>query len=398
MTLTKNRGWLAGLVLGLGIGCLSAEAADLPSAEPMAVGMSGERLSRLTDYADRMISDEKASGVVMLVARKGKVVYHEAAGLADIEADEAMTTDHYFRYFSMTKPIASVALLMLYEQGKFQLNDPIEDYLPEFSGITVAVEGGEPVPTDRPPTVADVFRHSAGFSYAGGLYESDTLEQLVDRLAQRPLSYQPGTQWVYSFAHDVQARLVEVLSGQGFEAFVRQRILEPLGIDAMVVGIPRDMADRFPVTYTTSEQGDLVPFDIPEETNYQQVAFGGSSLSGTTMAYARFAQMLVNGGALDGVRLLSPKTVAMMGSNQLPEGVSFRDGQGYGLGVRVVLDSAALGNLTSAGTFGWSGAASTHFIVDPEEELIAVLMLQYQPSGGRSRDEFETLVYQAIVE
>jgi CubicO group peptidase (beta-lactamase class C family) len=381
----------------------SSWTAELPNARPEAVGMSTERLGRISGYAANLVATKQAAGVVTLVARRGRLVHLNATGMADIENGEPMTTDAYFRYFSMTKPIASVALLMLYEEGKFQLNDPLTKYLPEFAGIRVQGEGDSgdtTVEAVRPPTVLDAFRHTAGFSYEGGLYDSPTLEELVKRLAARPLSYQPGTRWVYSFSHDVQARLVEVLSGESFETFVRERILLPLGMSNVVVGIPAHLAGRFPVTYGPAEGGGLVPSDIPEQTSYQQVAFGGSSLSGPVLDYARFAQMLANSGELDGVRILSPKTVDLMASNHLPPEVDFTyaAGEGYGLGVRVVVDPVAAGNLPSAGTFGWSGAASTHFIVDREEELIALMMFQYQPRDQRPRDEFETLVYQAILD
>jgi CubicO group peptidase (beta-lactamase class C family) len=396
----------AGIVMAsiaCGLAPLLAPAAELPNARPESVGMSAQRLERISDYAANLVATKQAAGVVTLVARRGRLVHLDATGMADIENGEPMTTDAYFRYFSMTKPIASVALLMLYEEGKFQLNDPLAKYLPEFADIRVQSDEGSgdaTVEAVRPPTVLDAFRHTAGFSYEGGLYDSPTLEELVKRLAARPLSYQPGTRWVYSFSHDVQARLVEVLSGQLFGNFVRERILEPLGMSNVVVGIPANLASRFPVTYGPAEGGGLEPADIPEQTSYQQVAFGGSSLSGPVLDYARFAQMLANNGELDGVRLLSPKTVALMATNHLPRDVDFTyaAGEGYGLGVRVVVDPVAAGNLPSAGTFGWSGAASTHFIVDREEELIALMMFQYQPRDQRPRDEFETLVYQAIID
>ena len=380
-----------------------AFAGELPRARPESVGMSSERLQRISAYAVNLVATKQAAGVVTLVARRGRIVHLEATGMADIENGEPMTVDAYFRYFSMTKPITSVALLMLYEEGKFQLNDPLVKYLPEFADIRVQAEGGSgdaTVEAVRAPTVLDAFRHTAGFSYDGDLYDSPSLAELVKRLAARPLSYQPGTRWVYSFSHDVQARLVEVLSGQPFDVFVRTHILEPLGMTNVVVGIPAALASRFPVTYGPAEAGGLVPSDLPEQTSYQQLPFGGSSLSGPVRDYARFAQMLANNGELDGVRILSPKTVDLMATNHLPRDVefTFAQGEGYGLGVRVVVDPVAAGNLPSPGTFGWSGAASTHFIVDRDEELIALMMFQYQPRDMRPRDEFETLVYQAIID
>jgi CubicO group peptidase (beta-lactamase class C family) len=376
-------------------------AADLPRARPETVGMSSARLERVTAFARDLVATKQAAGVVTLVARRGRIVHLNAVGMADIDRNVPMTTETYFRYFSMTKPITSVALLMLYEEGKFQLTDPLAKFLPEFANIRVQVgeKGAERLEDAvRAPTIQDVFRHTAGFSYEGGLYDSRSLAELTSRLAARPLRYQPGTRWVYSFSHDVQARLVEVLSGFRFDDFVRMRILQPLGMTNVVVGIPAQLAGRYAVTYGPADGGGLKVVDQPQQTTYQQVPFGGTSLAGPVMDYALFAQMLANSGELDGVRLLSPRTVDLMDKNHLPDGVRLGPGEGYGLGVRVVVDPVAAGNLPSAGTFGWSGAASTHFIVDREEQLIALMMYQYQPRDQRPRDEFETLVYQAIID
>jgi CubicO group peptidase (beta-lactamase class C family) len=322
----------------------------------------------------------------------------------------------------MTKPVTSVALLMLYEEGKFQLSDPLARYLPEFAGIKVygGVDSQGNVLLEEPtraPTMHDVFRHTAGFSYGAvpepiqklmqpSPYAEPSLEALSKRVAAVPLIYQPGTRWVYSFSHDIQARLVEVLSGQSFEDFTRERIFAPLGMNEVVFGLPSKLADRFANTYSPNEAGKLVASDTPENTTYDTPPFGGTSLSGPVMDYARFAQMLVSSGELDGARILSPITVDLMASNHLPAGVARgaagggeASGEGYGLGVRVVVDAAKAGNLTSAGTFGWSGAAGTHFFVDREQELFGVFMIQRQGQGGlRLSSQFETLVYQAIVD
>lgn len=414
-------GSLAGLcatVLASGISL----AADLPSASPESVGMSSERLDRLDDVTHGWVDDGRIAGVVTLVARRGKVVHVDAYGMADIEHDEPMTDDKYFRLFSMTKPITSVALLMLYEEGKFQLRDPLARYLPEFEDVRVYAgvdDNGDALfeaPT-RAPTVQDVFRHTAGFNYGAAdepiqhyftphPYSEPSLAKLTERLANAPLVYQPGTQWVYSFSHDIQARLVEVLSGMAFEDFLQERIFDPLGMDETVFAVPSRLVDRFPNTYSPDDSGKLVASDTPEDTSYDFAPFGGVSLSSPVMDYARFAQMLVNSGELEGARLLSPKTVDLMATDHLPNGVTRgaagggeSSGEGYGLGVRVVTDAAKAGNLTSAGTFGWSGAAGTHFFVDRSEELTAVFMIQRQGSGGFGMSSaFETMVYQAIVD
>jgi CubicO group peptidase (beta-lactamase class C family) len=400
----------------------AALAADLPSASPETVGMSSERLERLDAATHRWVDDGRIAGVVTLVARRGRVVHLDAYGMADIENREPMTKDTYFRLWSMTKPVTSVALLTLYEEGKFQLGDPLARYLPEFANVKVFAgvdaQGGLMLEDPRrAPTMQDVFRHTAGFTYGNGPepiqrllqpspYSEPSLEALSRRVANAPLLYQPGTRWVYSFSHDIQARLVEVLSGQSFDDYTRERIFEPLGMREVVFGLPPAMAGRFANTYSPNEAGKLVASDTPEKTTYNTPPFGGTSLSGTVMAYARFAQMLVNSGELDGARILSPTTVDLMASNHLPDGVARgaagggeASGEGYGLGVRVVIDPAKAGNLTSAGTFGWSGAAGTHFFVDREQELIGVFMVQRQGQGGFGMsDQFETLVYQAIVD
>jgi CubicO group peptidase (beta-lactamase class C family) len=412
---------LAGICLSA-LASSTALAADLPSASPESVGMSSERLDRLDDVTHRWVNEGRIAGVVTLVARRGKVVHTDAYGMADIENDEPMTVDKYFRLFSMTKPITSVALLMLYEEGKFQLHDPLARYLPEFGDVRVYAgvdDGGNAIFEDpiRAPTIEDVFRHTAGFNYGAAdesiqhyftphPYSEPSLAKLTERLADAPLVYQPGTKWVYSFSHDIQARLVEVLSGMAFEDFLRERIFEPLRMNETVFGVPSQLVDRFPNTYSPDDSGKLTASDTPEKTSYDFAPFGGVSLSSPVMDYARFAQMLVNSGELDGIRLLSPKTIDLMATDHLPDGVTRgaadggeSSGEGYGLGVRVVTDAAKAGNLTSAGTFGWSGAAGTHFFVDRSEALTAVFMIQRQgPGGFGMSSQFETMVYQAIVD
>jgi CubicO group peptidase (beta-lactamase class C family) len=335
-----------------------------------------------------------------------------------------MSQDSYFYLYSMTKPVTSVALLILYEEGKFQIDDPLADYLPELADLKLyAGEGddGNMILKDpaRQPTIHDVFRHTAGFLYGGNgnrgidrayaeaALMNGTLSELTRKLGKIPLAYEPGTQWVYSVSHDVQARLVEVLSGMPFDEFAEQRIFDPLGMQETVFGRPEALKDRFAVIYGGSQRGQLQPTGALDQPGAASRVLGGLSLSSTASDYARFAQMLVNSGELDGVRILSRKTIDLMDSNHLPPGVTrgaagggTAGGEGYGLGVRVVTDPAAAGNLTSVGTFGWSGAAGTHFFVDREEELVAVFMIQSMGgSGGPGMtDEFETLVYQAIVD
>ena len=413
------------ILAGISLGMLLAGStlADEKQSSAVVAGMSLERLERLDEHFHRYVDDGLISGVVTYIVRRGQVVHEDAYGLADIAANRLMSQDTYFYVYSMTKPVTSVALLILYEEGKFQLDDPLGKYLPEMADLKLYVgddENGNMILRDpaRQPTIQDVLRHTAGFlygpagnrgvdrAYAEAALLQGTLAELTRKLGKIPLAYEPGTQWIYSVAHDVQARLVEVLSGMPFDEFVKQRILDPLGMKNTVFGRPDALKDRFAVIYGRSEAGQLQPTGALDQPGAATRVLGGFSLSSTAADYARFAQMLVNSGELDGVRILSRKTVDLMASNHLPPGVTrgaagggTAGGEGYGLGVRVVTDPAAAGNLTSAGTFGWSGAAGTHFFVDRDEELVAVFMIQSMGGGGaRMSDEFETLVYQAIVD
>jgi CubicO group peptidase (beta-lactamase class C family) len=412
---------LAGAGMALSA-CASMETAGMSATAGGAVaGMSAERLERLDDHFHAYVDQGEIAGVVTYVSRRGQVVHEDAYGLADIAANRPMTEDSYFYVYSMTKPVTSVALLILYEEGKFQLGDPIARYLPELADARVYDrEAGRVVDAVRQPTVEDVFRHTAGYlygpqgdtdfdrSYGDANLMGSNLAEFSQKLGQLPLGYQPGTRWVYSVSHDVQARLVEVLSGQPFDQFVRERILEPLGMTETVFGRPEALKGQFAVIYTEDDGGALVPNGALDAPGMATRVLGGFSLSSTASDYARFAEMLVNDGERDGVRILSRKTVDLMASNHLPDGVQrgaagggTAGGEGYGLGVRVVLDPARAGNLTSEGVFGWSGAAGTHFFIDREEDLVAVFMIQKMGGavgGPRMSAEFETLVYQAIVD
>ena len=399
--------------------CAGIVFSGAAAADDVVAGMSRERLERLDEHFHAYVDAGEIAGVVTYISRHGQVVHQDAYGLADIGARRPMTEDSYFYVYSMTKPVTSVALLMLYEEGKFQLSEPIARYLPELANARVFDrEAGRIVDAERQPTIEDVFRHTAGYLYGPqGDTELDrayrdanllgsNLAEFSQKLGKLPLGYQPGTRWIYSVSHDVQARLVEVLSGQPFDEFVQQRILEPLGMTETVFGRPDRLKDQFAVIYTANGSGLLEPNGALDAPGAATRVLGGFSLSSTASDYARFAEMLVNDGELGGVRILSRKTVDLMASNHLPDGVTrgaagggVAGGEGYGLGVRVVVDPAKAGNLTSAGVFGWSGAAGTHFFVDRDEGLVGVFMIQKMGGGGsRMSAEFETLVYQAIVD
>ena len=412
---------LAALLAGVLMACVSANG---PKAEgPESVGLSPERLDRLGQAMQDDIDQKKTGGIVVLVARHGTIAYHKAFGMADIESGKKMQTDNLFRLFSMTKPVTSTALLMLYEEGKFQLNDPLEKYIPAFKNVKVFVkldDKGTMVLEDpkRKITIQDVFRHTAGFSYgfddtpvakayqkAGiDFSKMDSLKELVDKLATLPLLYQPGERWVYSVAHDVQAYLVEYFSGMRFDKFVQTRIIEPLGMKDAVFGIPKDYVSRYTTNYgPAKEGGGIEAIDKPESSTYARFTehpFGGLSLSSTTTDYYLFAQMLLNRGKLGNVRLLGRKAVELMTINNLPPKVpdNGTPGTGYGLGVSVLMDLAQSGNIGSVGQFGWGGAATTSVIIDPKEDMIALYFTQYMPMDFSVVNRFQTLVYQAIVD
>ncbi len=417
----------------------SAQGAALVSARPESVGLSTERLARLEAAMQAEVDEGRKVGIVTLVARRGYVAHLKAYGMAERESNTRMATDSMFRLYSMTKPVTSVALLMLYEEGKFQLSDPLDKYIPAMKDLQVfaGTDADGKLLLEAPkrkPTIHDVFRHTAGFGYGFGestvdrMYQQsidfgtlESLKELVeDKLPQMPLLYHPGEQWVYSVAHDVQAYLVEYFSGMPFDRFCRERIFAPLGMEETVFGVPKEYVSRYTANYQPAQGGGSLtlvetregklPTGAPPTpfvyARYTNIPFGGFSLSSTAMDYALFGQMLINGGELNGVRLLSPKTVELMTSNNLPPSIvgigrvagGDNPATGYGLGVGVLLDPPRAGNLGSKGQFGWAGAASTWVIMDPEEDMVLILMAQHLPPDFDFAARFQTLAYQAIVD
>jgi CubicO group peptidase (beta-lactamase class C family) len=412
------------LVVSLFLSIANVSAGDFKIAKPEQVGMSSERLARMDKFMQEQIDNKKTGGIIVLVARKGKIVHHKAFGYADIESGKKLTTDNLFRLYSMTKPVTSVALLTLYEQGKFQLNDPLELYIPDFKDVMVFAgvdDNGKMIleKAKRKITIHDVFRHTAGFGYGFGpdlvsksyqesgmdFQKMDSLQELVDKLAKQPLLYHPGEKWVYSVAHDVQAYLVEYFSGMSFDKYCIENIFRPLGMKDAVFGIPKEYVSRYTTNYGPDKDGKgIVPIDKPETSNYARFTeypFGGLSLSSTTMDYFKFSQMLLNGGELNGIRILGKKTVELMRANHLPEAIpsiSSGSGTGYGLGVSSLINPAAAGNLSSVGNFGWGGAATTQVLIDPVEDLVLLFFTQYMPGDMAIQGKFQTLAYQAIIE
>jgi CubicO group peptidase (beta-lactamase class C family) len=405
------------LALLMTAGSAGITSKDLPAAKPEDVGLSSERLARMTRAIHEYVDAGRTPGVVTLIARHGKVVHVDAYGKADLATGRQTRTDDIFRMYSMTKPITSAALLMLFEEGKFQLTDPLSRYFPAVGDMKVYVgsapQGGMLLDSPRRPiTIQDVFRHSAGFSYGFGgspvdkayqdanLFATD-LTSMMEKLGKLPLLYQPGDRWVYSIAHDVQAALVEKLSGQKFDDFVRQRIFDPLEMKDSMFEVPADKKSRVPSLYSMGRDRKLAVDTSDLGRGYGDLVFGGYSISTTIGDYALFAQMLLNKGELNGVRLLSPKTVELMATNHLTPAAlaagGVGPGTGYGLGVSVLMNPAERGNIGSVGEFGWSGAASTHVLIDPTEDLVAIYCTQLMGVDFSLRANFATLLYQSIV-
>lgn len=400
----------------------------VPLTSPMAqentiAGFSESRLAAMDSVLDQMTEQGAIAGLVVAVARHGEIVHNKAYGFADRENRTRMSTDTLFRLYSMTKPITSVALLTLYEQGKFRLTDPLEEYIPQFRNLEVFAgydASGNMIleAPKRKPTIQDAFRHTGGLS--GGLgnhavdaiyqehgllmFQLDSLSQEIEELGKVPLRYQPGEQWVYGLNHDVQAYLVEVLSGMEFGDYLEKVIFEPLGMHDTMFGVPRNRAQDFARVYQPDGEGGLTPEAEDGYARFTDHHFATLSLSSSTGDYLKFARMLLNGGELDGVRILGKKTVELMTRNHLPESIpSINNGNGpaatgYGLGVSVTLDPAKLGNIDSVGSFGWGGAATTTFRVDPAEDMTYVIMGQTFPSDADVLAKVQTLIYQALVE
>ena len=399
-------------------------AAPLPEASPEEVGMSTERLGRLDAAMQKAVDSRELPGAVVLIARDGQLVYAKSFGWQDREKNIPMSNDSIFRLYSMTKPVVSVAAMMLVEEGRLGLQEPVSKYIPEFKEMKVGVESkdadGKPVITlvdaKRQITVQDLLRHTSGLTYgmlgapnaikkmyldAQIFSQKWVLADFVKALARLPLEFQPGTTWEYSHSTDVLGRVIEVASGQSLDVFLAERIFAPLKMVDTAFQVPPEKLDRLaqamPDVYT-GKTPELIDF------SKQQTFFaGGHGLVSTAVDYLRFAQMLANGGELEGARILGPRTVEYMTSNhvnpQIDKGPAYLPGPGYGfgLGFATRIDRGQSEWPGSPGDFFWSGYAGTYFWVDPEEELVPVLMTQEPLRRQYYRVLMRNLVYQAIV-
>jgi CubicO group peptidase (beta-lactamase class C family) len=427
----------AGLVLAPAAWAAPAKpatpAAAFAPAAPEAVGFDSVRLKKLDDYMAGVVTQGRVAGMTTLLARHGKLVEFKTYGKQSLATGQPVTKDTIFRVYSMTKPITGVAMMILFEEGKWRLDDPVTRYIPEFKNlkVMVATDGnGKPILEDmkRPPTMREIMSHTAGFGYGLGdehpvdkLYRekqvlsANSLQEMIDRTATIPLIFQPGTSWRYSSAVDIQGYLVEKLSGQKFGDFLRQRIFIPLKMKDTAFYVPADKASRLSAVYVgdketgrIEEAGDLFGMKMPTYLEPPAMESGGGGLVSTTMDYARFAQMIANKGELDGVRILSPASVELMDTNVIPKNVlvnsngtsaaRFNEAVGFGLDFMVVNDPRAAGTLEGKGSMSWGGAAGTWFWVDPTNDLVFVGMIQRM--GGTGGDDLgtmaRTLTYQAL--
>jgi CubicO group peptidase (beta-lactamase class C family) len=400
-----------------------ADQLDLPTAKPEDVGMSGERLARISPAMQGYIDRKLVPGVITAVVRRGKLVHLDVQGAMDAEAGTPMRDDAIFRIASMTKPITSVALMLLWEEGRFQLTDPVSKFLPEFAAPVVSTsrdasgKTGELIPVERPITIRDMLTHTAGLAnnYIGNttFYQEtmqpkgdEKLDAYVRRLASLPLNYQPGTAWEYSGATDVVGRLVEVISGQPLDLFLRERIFKPLQMPDTHFWLDGTHATRLTTQYKPGEDLTIVRDDPGGMgsrwiTGPKALFRGAGGLASTTRDYLRFQLMMLNEGELDGVRLLAPSTVRLMTSNHTGDLKLWLagPGTGFGLGYGVILDRGAAATPLSEGAYYWGGAYCTLSWVDPEQELIGIVMTQVRPyTHINIRQDFQVLVHQAIVE
>ena len=386
---------------------------DLPRAKPEDVGVSSDRLHRLSETMQRYIDDNMLAGTVSLVSRNGKVIHLDSQGWKNKETNEAMTDDSIFVIMSMTKPIVSTALMMLYEEGRFLLTDPITDWIPELAGKQVIItEDGNNYRTEakRPITFRHVLSHTAGVDPSrSALSEEEiellsreaTLEETIVKRAPLPLSFHPGDDWQYGSSTDYVALLVERVSGQPLVDFLQERILDPLQMHDTSYIVPRDKVDRVAAVYSPTGPDQTIELSrAPEyrETTY----FGGvAGLSSTVSDYWRFSQMLLNGGELDGVRLLSPKTVNLMISNHSGDNDVYIRGPGYtfGLGFGLVDDAGTARDPLTPGTFSWGGAWGTIFWIDPVENMIGIMMTQITSySHLTARQDVGVTAMQSIID
>ena len=389
----------------------------LPLSTPEKEGLSSERLGRLHKEFEKLASEGKNAGAIVLIARNGKIADWRSFGHRDIEGGLPMEKDTICRIWSMTKIVTSVAVLQLLEEGKLKLSDPVHMYVPELKDVKVYQSGTADNPVlvtaARPITIKHLLTHTSGLTYPWGdaavpelyrrskLFDVANLKEFAGKVGQLPLVAHPGDKYEYGINTDILGYVVQVVSDISFDQFVQKRILDPLKMKDTTFQLPAAKQTRLAKTYALKD-GKLVPPPAVVELKERGVPYGGMGLYSTIGDYARFGQMLLNGGQLDGVRILSRKTVELMTVNHLSHmskpSIDNEGSDGFGLGGSVRIDLAKGNRLGSVGTFGWGGAATTYFSMDPKEKTVALLFLQYMPYDSPTLDKFSTLFYQAIAD
>jgi CubicO group peptidase (beta-lactamase class C family) len=404
-----------------------ASAKALAEVPPEAEGFSSQRLERLHTLLQKKVDDKQLAGIVTALARHGKIVDFRTYGKKDLATGAPMNRDTIFRIYSMTKPVTGVAMMILYEQGKWSPNDPIAKYIPEFAHLKVFKAkdtSGQPVLEDpaHAPTMAELVSHNAGFTYGifgatpvdkmyrdANVLGSENLQQMIDKLARIPLLYQPGTKWVYSVSVDVQGYLVEKMSGKTLGEFMRENIFQPLAMKDTAFHVDADKRNRFASLYAMDAKGELqgtnggnLALDYASEPTMPS---GGGGLASTTLDYMRFSQMLLNGGELEGTRILAPSSVGLMRTNRLSPaimnsrefGIGFfhiSPGFGFGFDFGIYTDPGFIGHTVGQGTFTWGGAAGTWFWIDPANDIVFVGMIQRIIAAGSP--DMDTLAHEAV--
>lgn len=415
-----------------------AYSAELPTSKPEREGMSSDRLERVQAMQDRYTSEGKIAGTLTAVVRNGKIVHASASGQKSATDDRPIEMDDLFRIYSMTKPITATAAMQLYEQGKFQLTDPVSKFIPELKDLKV-MKDGKLVPAQNEMTMQQLLSHTAGLSYGfdpndpvdqayqkADLFASKDLDEFIQKVATLPLKYEPGEQWHYSIAVDVTGLVVERISGQPFDEYLQEHIFEPLDMRDTFFAVPEDKLDRFLPNHFLNPQNGQATVITPEAQaatpgfttcaamcDYENVTLfsGGGGLVSTLRDYVRYAEAMRD-GELDGVRILSPKTVNYMRANHLPASIAGSGGSGeqptlgggglggfgFGLGFGIVTDTAANGAMGSAGQYFWGGAAGTVFWIDPVEDIVVVSMMQLMGGWPSYRPDLRVATYQALIE
>ena len=412
-------------VLVIALAAFGLQASELPVVKPEKVGFSSERLQKINEFTQRAVDEGRHAGFVTLVARHGKIVHFDAVGNYGIDNDRPLEKDTLFRIYSMTKPVTAVAMMMLYEEDKFQMNDPVSKYVPELADLKL-FRDGETTEEFFNPTIEQLLTHTAGFTYGyradseivDGLYRDANLfagadlDDFVSRLAELPLSFEPGTRYHYSVAFDILGAIVEKLSGQSLDVFFRERIFLPLEMHDTFFSVPDEKLGRLASNhYWDRDRSELMLPPPDAARSYSDVTLfsGGGGLVSTAMDYMVFCEMLRSGGSYNGTRILGPKTIQYMTADHLTPEVRFNGatdfpeshlykGQSNGLGFGVMMEPALSEVISSAGAYSWGGAAGTKFWIDPEEDLVAILMTQLMWAPIDTRYQMKVATYQALTE